>query len=166
MGASSLDVVIGLGSNLGDRIGQLRLAVAELEKTFEVRAQSAVYETLPVGPPQPDYLNAAVRVLANCTPNALLDVLLGIERGMGRVRARETRWGPRTLDLDVLWAARLVVSSESLTVPHPRLIERPFALLPLLDVAPDAIDPRTKKPFVAPDNPERDAGVRRTTLSL
>jgi 2-amino-4-hydroxy-6-hydroxymethyldihydropteridine diphosphokinase len=145
-----LDVVVGLGSNLGDRLGNLRAAVADLGEVYEVRARSTVYETAPVGPPQPDYLNAAVRLRALGDLEEVLHVLLVIERRHGRTRIAANRWGARTVDLDILWAGSVVVDTPSLTVPHPRLVERAFALRPLLDVAPDAVDPRTGALFVKP----------------
>ncbi len=116
-----------------------------------------------MGPPQPDYLNAAVRIAAPSDLEPVLAVLLAIERRAGRVRRAEERWGSRTIDLDILWAEGVVLSSPTLTVPHPRLTERAFALCPLLEVAPFAVDPRTGLPF-APPPP--DPGVRRTTRSL
>jgi 2-amino-4-hydroxy-6-hydroxymethyldihydropteridine diphosphokinase len=158
-----LDVVVGLGSNLGDRLGHLHAAVASIDLEFGVTAWSAIYETAPVGPAQPDYLNAAVRVATLRSPREILEILLGIERAGGRVRTSGTRWAARTIDLDILWIDGVVVVEPTLTVPHALLVERPFALLPLLDVAPNAIDPRTGKGFTAPkDSPE----VRRTRLSL
>lgn len=134
---------IGLGANLGDRGATLESAVARLAATAGVVVErtSPVYETAPVGPPQPSYLNAAVRARTSLEPEALLDALLAIEAAHGRVR-RE-RWGPRTLDLDVLVLCEPTTlalrpwSSARLTVPHPHLLERAFALAPLLDVIPE-----------------------------
>lgn len=134
-----LDAVIGLGANLGDRRATLVRAAADLETVGRLLARSALYETEPVGPPQPRYLNAAVLLRTELDPEALLEALLGIEKTLGRVR-RE-RWGPRAIDLDILWLHGVVHASQALTVPHPSLRERPFALRPLLDVAPDARDP-------------------------
>ena len=147
MTGSTTDCVIGLGSNLGDRAEILRRAVVELAALGELRGVSALYETEPVGPPQPTYLNAAVRLVTALDLPRLLDALLAIERRLGR--ERRERWGPRTLDLDILWACSGVFESEALTVPHPRLNERAFALLPLLDVTPEAIDPRSGEPYGA-----------------
>jgi 2-amino-4-hydroxy-6-hydroxymethyldihydropteridine diphosphokinase len=140
--------VIGLGSNVGDRRSNLRAAVEALREVATVLAESSVVETKPVGgPPQPDYLNAAALVSFEGSPRALLQSLLAIEARLGRVRAE--RWGPRTIDLDLLWIDGVVVSEPDLVVPHPRLTERAFALQPLLEVAPDAIDPRTGAPLRA-----------------
>ncbi len=136
-----VDVVVGLGSNLGVPRSQLAGAVARLSELAPVRGASALYETEPVGgPAQPNYLNAAVRLEFKGSLPELLRGLLGIERGAGRIRVE--RWGPRTLDLDILWARERVWSEPGLEVPHARLRERAFALRPLLDVAPDARDPR------------------------
>ncbi len=158
--------VIGIGANLGDRVATMRDAVArigELEATT-VRARSRVYETAPVGGvAQPDFLNAAVLVECTLSPLALLDALLGIERELGRDRTKDAvRWGPRAIDLDVLWIEDLVIDDARLVVPHPRLLERAFALVPLLDVAPHAVDPRDRKPLVAPSSSE----IRVTPLAL
>ena len=138
----TLRAVVGLGANLGDRIASLRAAVALLGAVSQIEATSRVYETKPVGgPPQGDFLNAAVCVVWSGAPDDLLDALLAIEAGLGRVR-RE-RWGPRIIDLDVLWIEGLAFASERLVVPHPRLLDRAFALVPLLEVVPGARDPRT-----------------------
>jgi 2-amino-4-hydroxy-6-hydroxymethyldihydropteridine diphosphokinase len=98
--------------------------------------------------PQGPYLNAAVALDWCTSPDALLEVLLRIERERGRVR--DVRYGPRTLDLDVLWMDGVTLTRDELTVPHPRLHERVFALLPLLEVAPMARDPKTGEPYRAP----------------
>jgi 2-amino-4-hydroxy-6-hydroxymethyldihydropteridine diphosphokinase len=134
-----LDAVVGLGSNLGDRRATLARAALSLETVGQVVARSALYETEPVGPPQPRYLNAAVLLRTELAAERLLEALLAVEAKLGRVR-RE-RWGPRVLDLDILWVDGAVVRTPALTVPHPSLRERPFALRPLLDVAPSARDP-------------------------
>jgi 2-amino-4-hydroxy-6-hydroxymethyldihydropteridine diphosphokinase len=102
---------------------------------------SHLYETQPLGPPQPDFLNGAVRLLTPLDPAQLLGWLLEIERDCGRIR--RVRWGPRTLDLDILWVRGTHIQTASLVVPHPELTHRAFAILPLLDVAPDAADPLT-----------------------
>jgi 2-amino-4-hydroxy-6-hydroxymethyldihydropteridine diphosphokinase len=129
--------VVGLGSNLGDREGQLLGAIARIDRTpgCHVTAVSRVYESDAVGPPQPRFLNGAVRVDTSLAPERLLDALLEIERALGRVR-RE-RWGPRPIDLDILWIASGPIATGRLVVPHPHLAERAFAMAPLLDVAPD-----------------------------
>jgi 2-amino-4-hydroxy-6-hydroxymethyldihydropteridine diphosphokinase len=140
-----VDAVIGLGSNLGDRRATLARAVLELRSLGRVEAASSLYETAPIGPPQPMFLNGAVQLSTRLPPPGLLAALLGIERKLGRVR-RE-RWGPRSIDLDILWIAGVVVDTDELTVPHPELRRRAFALRPLLDVAPLATDPRDGTPY-------------------
>jgi 2-amino-4-hydroxy-6-hydroxymethyldihydropteridine diphosphokinase len=126
--------VIGLGSNLGVREQYLVHAVQEIACASTVSTLSHVYETPPLGPPQPDYLNAALRVQSDLTPEQLLDHLLGIEAAAGRVR--DVRWGPRVLDLDILWADAPYASGR-LRIPHAELRSRTFALAPLLDVSPE-----------------------------
>ncbi len=149
---------IGIGANLGDRLATMREAVARLSRVATVLARSRVYETAPVGgPPQGDYLNAAVVVDYNGEPLALLDELLRIEAELGR--ERYVRWGPRTVDLDLLWIEGLVVEHTRLFVPHPRLAERAFALVPLLEVAPGARDPQSGAAYVAPPGDVRVADV-------
>ncbi len=138
--------VIGMGSNVGERLAHLRAARRRLEGIGHVERVSHIYETKPVGgPPQPDYLNAAVLVTYAGEPLDLLDALQGIEAILGRVRSE--RWGARTIDLDILWIEGLAMESDRLVVPHPRLVERPFALRPLVDVCPDAIDPIAQVPY-------------------
>jgi 2-amino-4-hydroxy-6-hydroxymethyldihydropteridine diphosphokinase len=149
--------VVGLGSNLGDRLGILRAALADLGRLAGAVKASSVYLTAPVGgPPQPDYMNAAALVDFDGEPEALLSAMLGIEAKLGRVRGE--RNGPRTIDLDLLWIEGVVVDSAHLTVPHPRLRERAFALVPMLEVAPDAVDPTTGETYVAPAGEVRKVG--------
>jgi 2-amino-4-hydroxy-6-hydroxymethyldihydropteridine diphosphokinase len=135
---------VGLGANLGDRHHSFDSALELMPGVVE--AQSPRYETVPIGPPQPSFLNAAVRLRTALAPLQLLEALLAIERTLGRDRAQETRWGPRTLDLDVLlWPGR-ILDEPRLHVPHPRLEDRAFALAPLLDVLADG-DPARRAAF-------------------
>jgi 2-amino-4-hydroxy-6-hydroxymethyldihydropteridine diphosphokinase len=145
---TTFQAVVGLGANLGDRLGSLRAATRALGDVAAVKRASRVYETAPVGPAQPEFLNAAVLCAYEGTPEALLDELLAIEVRLGRVRGE--RWGPRTIDLDILWIDGLVYASDRLVVPHPHLHERAFAMVPLLEVAPWALDPRTGQPLIVP----------------
>jgi 2-amino-4-hydroxy-6-hydroxymethyldihydropteridine diphosphokinase len=135
----SRDFIVGLGSNLGQREQFLTRAVTRIADSpeLQVRALSRVFESEALGPPQPRYLNAAIRIACTLDAESLLDRLLGIEAALGRVR--DVRWGPRVIDLDILWGAQ-AVHSERLTVPHAHLRERNFALGPLLDVAPELAD--------------------------
>lgn len=126
--------LVGLGSNLGDRLANLQEAVDLLEKTpgVSVVQASRVYETDPVGPPQPDYLNAVVMVETRRSARGLLEACLAVERAMGRERGE--RWGPRIIDLDVLGYGREQIDEPGLQVPHPRMHERAFVLVPLLEL--------------------------------
>jgi 2-amino-4-hydroxy-6-hydroxymethyldihydropteridine diphosphokinase len=142
-------VVVGLGSNLGDRIGYLQTAIDHLTSS-EVLRTSPVYETPALGPPQPAFLNAAASFAFTCSPRQLLHRLLGIEAQMGRVRTE--RWGPRIVDLDILWIDGAIIDEPDLRVPHLGLLERGFALRPLLDLVPDAVDPRTGRRLAQVDN--------------
>lgn len=120
------------------------------DRALHVLACSPVYETPPAGGvPQGDYLNAAVVVVTAIAARALLDQLLDIERALGRVRPDATRWGPRTIDLDILWIEGESIHEDGLVVPHPRLAERAFALRPLLDLVPDATDVQTGAAFAS-----------------
>ena len=132
-------VFLGLGSNLGDRWATLRAAVAALP---DVVAVSPVYETDPVGGPpgQPPYLNLVVELDTDRSPRDLLEEAHRLETAAGRVR--EERWGPRTLDVDVLLVGDLVVDEPDLVVPHPRMAERAFVLAPLADLAPELVPAR------------------------
>lgn len=129
--------VVGIGSNLGDRAHHLNEAVRRIAALDGVTllAVSSIYETDPVGPPQPDFLNGATLLDTDKSPRDLLSSLLQIEAELGRVR-RE-KWGPRTLDLDILWKSGDPYDDPELHVPHPQFQERAFALAPFLDVCPD-----------------------------
>jgi 2-amino-4-hydroxy-6-hydroxymethyldihydropteridine diphosphokinase len=132
---------LGLGSNLGDRLGHLQRAVEALAATagISVVAVSSVYETAPVGgPAQDDFLNAVIAVDTDLAPPDLLAVAMAVEQLAARVRT--VHWGPRTLDVDVLLYGDEQVSSADLQVPHPRMYERAFVLAPLHDVAPDLVE--------------------------
>jgi 2-amino-4-hydroxy-6-hydroxymethyldihydropteridine diphosphokinase len=131
---------VGLGANLGDRERTLRRAVELLaaEPGIEVAAVSSFRETDPVGYlDQPRFLNGACALETELSPRELLDRLLAVERALGRVRGEEPRWGPRTIDLDLLLFGEETVDEPRLTVPHPRLTERSFALEPLLELDPN-----------------------------
>ena len=164
MTGSPKGVVIGLGSNLGDRRARLIAALSSLARGAVIRRVSGVYETLPVGPAQPLFLNAAARLSTSEDPESLLAWLLQIEQGAGR--ERRERWGPRTLDLDILWIEGVVVRSERLTVPHPELTNRAFALAPLVEVAPDATDPLTGRRYSETLAALDRSGIRRLSESL
>ena len=137
-------VYVGIGSNLGDRWGRLALAARELRAANRVHlvAASRVYDAAPLGPPQPRYLNAALELETGLPALELLDLLQRIEQTGGRVRGHE-RWGPRTLDLDLLLYDDEVVRVPRLVVPHPGLAVRRFVLAPLAELCPDRIVPGT-----------------------
>jgi 2-amino-4-hydroxy-6-hydroxymethyldihydropteridine diphosphokinase len=135
---------LALGSNLGDRVAHLQRAVDEIrtERGVELVAVSRVYETEPVGGPDQDaYLNAVVAVETMLEPHELLALAQRCENDAQRVRAE--RWGPRTLDVDVLLYGDLELDDPALTIPHPRMWERGFVLAPLRDVAPDLVEDGT-----------------------
>jgi 2-amino-4-hydroxy-6-hydroxymethyldihydropteridine diphosphokinase len=128
-----------LGSNVDDRAAALSAARARLAAAgVHMAAVSSLYETPPWGPvPQGPYLNQVVEVASPVGPRALLDLALGIERQLGRDRAREVRYGPRRIDIDILWFDGATIAEEDLEIPHPRLMERAFVLVPLVEIAPD-----------------------------
>ncbi len=138
---SAVRSFIALGTNLGDRIENLRRAVTLLGgySGVEVTRSSRVYETAPVGPPQPDYLNAVVEVRTSLSAPELLRACLAVETEMGRVR--QERWGPRVIDLDVLTYGSDSFDEPHLRIPHPRMHERAFVLVPLLELEPDPMLP-------------------------
>ena len=138
-------VAIALGSNLGSSQATVETALELLncDPNIEVKSRSSWYQTAPVGPPQPDYINGCAILTVQLAPEALLDTLLSIETQLGRVR-RE-RWGPRTLDLDILLFDDLIWESPKLKIPHPAMRERAFVLVPLAEIAPHWIDPITGK---------------------
>jgi len=135
-------IVLSLGSNQGDRLAMLQGAVDILVDTpdLELLALSTVYETDPVGgPEQPAYLNAVVVAEGPHSPRTLLERALAVEDAYGRVR--DVRWGPRTLDVDVIAVGDLVLDEPDLQVPHPRAAVRAFVLVPWLDADPAAVLP-------------------------
>ena len=140
MTVSRARAYIGLGSNLGDREATLREALRRLGAVdgIAVVAVSSFRETDPVGKvDQPRFVNAAAELQTSLRPHDLLDRLLEVERALGRDRAREERWGPRTVDLDLLLYGDETVEEPGLEVPHPRLAERAFVLEPLLELDPE-----------------------------
>jgi 2-amino-4-hydroxy-6-hydroxymethyldihydropteridine diphosphokinase len=132
---------LALGANLGDRLAALAEAVRRLSAASQVAIESTsrVYESDPVGPAQTDYLNAVIGVETGRSARGLLEAALDVERSMGRVRGE--RWGPRTIDIDVLSYGRSSIEELDLVVPHPRMHERGFVLVPLLELDPDPVLP-------------------------
>jgi 2-amino-4-hydroxy-6-hydroxymethyldihydropteridine diphosphokinase len=136
-----VSAAIALGSNMGDSQEILAAAIATLAATpgILLEAKSHWYQTKAVGPPQPDYLNGCALLKIFMPPHLLLETLLAIEQKFGRVR--QERWGPRTLDLDLLLYDDLILDTPTLQIPHPRMRERAFVLVPLAEIAPDWIEP-------------------------
>jgi 2-amino-4-hydroxy-6-hydroxymethyldihydropteridine diphosphokinase len=131
-------IFVALGSNLGDREANLELALLRMDDQLGLVACSTFVETDPVGvTDQPKFLNAVAELQTELAPGELLERLLEIERELGRDRAREERWGPRTLDLDLLLYGNETIDEPGLTVPHPRLAERRFVLEPLHELDPE-----------------------------
>lgn len=136
-------VYVALGANLGDPLQQAENAIAAIEQIPQtsVIKISPFYRSKPLGPQdQPDYLNAVIKIITELSPLALLKALQTIELNLGRVR-KANRWGPRTLDLDILLYDNQVIQSEELTIPHYDMYNREFVLYPLFDIAPDLILP-------------------------
>ena len=133
---------VGLGANLGDRAGALARSLELLAGTGGVRllAVSSCYETEPVGYlRQPDFLNLVAKVETNLSPRQLLNAMLAVEADLGRQRG--LRWGPRTIDLDLLLYGDVTLNEPGLVIPHPRMAESAFVLVPLLELWPDAVLP-------------------------
>lgn len=151
---------LGLGSNLGERLATLQRAVDLLAAVpgVEVAACSRVWETDPVGgPPQPDFLNVVLRVETSLSPTDLLAACNGVEAALDRVR--DVRWGPRTVDIDVLTIDDYVSNDPHLIVPHPRMTRRAFVLLPLLDLDPDPMLSDGTRVLDVPLGPDAVAGA-------
>ena len=137
---------IGAGANLDEPVRQIRQAQDALQKSPGVTLLSAssLYRTQPVGPvEQPPFVNAVFSLEPEIGPHDLLSLLLDIEQKMGRVRGE--RWGPRVIDLDLLFYGEEIIEEQGLEVPHPRLHERRFVLAPLAEIAPDVVHPVIKK---------------------
>ena|ERR1700690_2754205 len=135
---------LALGTNLGDRLANLRAALNAFSPEIKVVAESKVYETPPWGyEDQPAFLNMAVRCETALEPESLLKRIQQLEVELGREQS--FRWGPRLIDIDILFYDDLFLESESLTIPHPRLHERGFVLVPLVEIAPDFVHPVSKK---------------------
>ena len=136
-----MDIVIGLGGNLGRPDAAFTQALETLAREGRVMAVSRLWRTRPIGPSQPDFLNAAALIAWPAGPRSLLHRCREVEADAGRNRAGEERWGPRILDLDLLIAASAVCRGPNLDLPHPRLHERRFALEPAAELVPDWVHP-------------------------
>jgi 2-amino-4-hydroxy-6-hydroxymethyldihydropteridine diphosphokinase len=141
-------VYLGVGSNLGDRGKHIDLALEALRGTLKDLIASRVYESRPLYyRKQPLFLNAVCRGYTSYSPEKLLRALLRLEHKLGRRRRKAPRFGPRSIDLDILLYGNRVISRPGLCIPHPRLQERAFVLLPLIELAPFIADPRSGIPF-------------------
>jgi 2-amino-4-hydroxy-6-hydroxymethyldihydropteridine diphosphokinase len=135
-----MKIVFALGSNLGDREENIENAIAELNELVEITHLSTFLETDPVGgPAQPRYLNAVAIAEGEIDPANLMDSVLAIEKKLGRVR--DIKWGPRTIDIDIITIDQLTINSPHLTVPHPLAHTRSFVLTPWLEIDPQAVIP-------------------------
>ena len=153
--------LLGLGSNLGDRLATLRAAVSGLAETAGVALTgcSSVHASPPMGPvEQGEFLNAAVAVETELAPRALLAACLAVETALGR--ERRVRWGPRTLDIDILWMEGVCLAEPGLSIPHPGLAERAFVLRPLAELAPELRLPDGRTAAAAVEELADDACVR------
>jgi len=133
-------IFLGLGSNIGQREANITAAITQLSEhpCIKITKTSSLYETRPVGfCDQPDFLNAVIEIDTSLSPEKLLDTCLSIELGLGRIR--DIHWGPRIIDIDLLLFHDSVVQSDRLVLPHPRLHERSFVLVPLAEIAPETI---------------------------
>ncbi len=129
---------LSVGSNMGDREGLLKQAISLLEQFDDIRIESvsSIYETDPVGvTDQPLFLNLALKLKTSLSPQALLSKLQEVETKLDRKRVQ--KWGPRTIDLDILLYNSVSIQTDELTIPHPRMLERAFVLIPLCEIAPD-----------------------------
>jgi len=156
----AVSAYLALGSNLGDRLETLQRAVELMDARLGIQVvrSSRVYETEPLGPPQPAYLNAVVEVLTDLEPRELLKETQAVEDELGRVRGE--RWGPRTIDVDVLTFDERTVDEPELVVPHPRMHERGFVLVPLGELDPDPMLPGERKLSALRLLPDAVLGVR------
>jgi len=143
--ADRKSIFLLLGSNLGERLAILESARQHIaERVGEISAQSSIYETAPWGVlDQPAFLNQVLRVETECVPEEVLRIILDIEHELGRVRYE--RWGARVSDIDLLYYSDLILDTARLTLPHPRLQDRRFTLIPLAEIAPDYVHPLLQK---------------------
>lgn len=143
MSTEPVDVYLCLGSNVGSREDNLEKAMGLISHRLRLKKKSSIYDTAPVDIPQPRFLNMVCEVNTTLPPQALLALLQGFESMLGRAPGRSGM--PRPIDIDILFYGDLVLNTPELTIPHPRLAEREFVLVPLAEIAPDLVHPVLKK---------------------
>ncbi len=152
-------IFLGLGTNLGDRTANLQAAIDGLAEKVVITAVSPIYQTPPWGvTDQPDFLNLCLVAETDLLPAELLTFVKNLELELGRQPAK--RWGPRLIDIDILFYANQLVETETVTVPHPRLAERAFVLRPLADIAPDFVHPVLGETIAVLAEKVGDEGIR------
>lgn len=141
-------VYIGMGSNMGDRLSHIRRAINAIASNYEITDVSSIYETEPIGYTlQPKFLNCAISLKTSLNPRALLNFLLSIENKLAR--KRNIRFGPRTIDLDILLYDDIIINETDLIIPHPKMHKRQFVLFPLNEIAPNLKHPILNKSIKA-----------------
>ena len=152
-------IYLGLGTNLGDRAANLQAAVIGLAKELVITAVSPLYQTAPWGvTDQPDFINMCLAAETALSPIELLNFIKDLEVEIGRLPSK--RWGPRLIDIDLLFYANQILETENLKIPHPELAERAFVLCPLADIAPNFVHPVLRQTIAALAAKVGDEGIR------
>jgi 2-amino-4-hydroxy-6-hydroxymethyldihydropteridine diphosphokinase len=144
-----MDVVLGLGGNLDDPPSAFERACEQLAKRHMMVTASSLYRSRPIGPEQPEFFNRAILLEVECHPGELLEECQALEAAAGRDRTTEVRWGPRPLDIDLLMVRGVIRRGSRLELPHPRLAERAFAVVPAAEIVPHWIHPLTGRSIAA-----------------